>query len=121
MNAREHIVGGMIATTITYLTASAALGEPATPEGLLTAGMLGVPTGLALDLLEPAIHPHHRGPVHSTVALAGLVALANKTWTDLATPPVTRIWSLVVLAGIGSHHLLDATTPRGLPLTGFRL
>jgi inner membrane protein len=120
MNAREHILGGIIATSLTYLTASAALGEPATLAGLLTAGLFGVPTGLALDLLEPADHPHHRGPAHSTVAFAGLVALANKTWTDPTTPATARVWAMVLLAGIGSHHVLDATTPRGLPVTGIR-
>lgn len=120
MNAHEHILGGIIASSVTYLAASAASGEPATLEGLVIAGLLGVPTGLALDLVEPAQHPHHRGPAHSTLAVAGLLALANKTWTDPTTLPAARIWSLVVLAGIGSHHLLDATTPQGLPMTGFR-
>ena len=121
MNASEHMLGGVIATTLTYLVASAAAGESPTLGGFLTAAVVGIPAGLALDLIEPAIHPHHRGPAHSVVAFAGLAALANNLWCDGTVVPQAKVWGLVALAGVGSHHILDATTARGLPLSGIRL
>jgi inner membrane protein len=121
MNASEHMIGGAIATSLTYLLVSSAAGEAPTMEGLLTAALVGVPTGLLLDLVEPAIHPHHRGPAHSVLAFGGLVAVANGLWSDGTVTQTNKVWGLVALAGIGSHHVLDSSTPRGLPLTGIRL
>ena len=54
MKASEHILGGVIATTLTYLVASAITGESPNLEGLLMAGLVGIPTGLMLDWIEPA-------------------------------------------------------------------
>jgi membrane-bound metal-dependent hydrolase YbcI (DUF457 family) len=116
MNASEHILGGVIATTLTYLVASTAIGEPPTVGGLLTAAVVGIPAGLMLDVIEPAIHPHHRGPAHSIAAFAGLAALANNLCCSVATAPQAKVWGLVGLAGVSSHYVLDSTTSRGLPL-----
>ena len=58
MRAAEHILGGVITTTITYLAVSAILREPVTFEGLVVAGLVGVPAGLLLDWIEtPPIIP----------------------------------------------------------------
>jgi membrane-bound metal-dependent hydrolase YbcI (DUF457 family) len=116
VKASEHILGGVIATTLTCLVASAVTGEPPSLGGLLTAGFIGIPTGW----IEPAIDPHHRGPAHSILAFGGLAALGNSLWCDGAVAPQAKVWGLVALAGVGSHHVLDATTPRGLRLSGIR-
>jgi membrane-bound metal-dependent hydrolase YbcI (DUF457 family) len=121
MNASEHMLGGVIATSLTYLLVSSATGETPTMGGFFTAAVVGIPAGLMLDLIEPAVHPHHRGPAHSMAAFGGLAALANGLWCDSTVAPLTKVWGLVALAGISSHHILDASTPRGLPLTGIRL
>lgn len=121
MNAREHIIAGMITTSTTYLIASNALGQAPTLDGLLTAAIIGLPTGLALDFIEPASHPDHRGLAHSTAALGGLIAYATKHWSDPALAPSIRVWVIVILAGIISHHVLDATTTRRPPLVGLHL
>ena|ERR1700730_896423 len=120
MKASEHILGGVIATTLTYLVASAITGESPNLEGLLMAGLVGIPTGLMLEWFEPAIHPHHRRPAHSMLAFGGLAALGNSLWCDCTVSPQSKVWALVALAGVGSHHVLDATTARGLPLSGIR-
>jgi inner membrane protein len=121
MNGREHILGGVIATTITYVAASAAIGRPVNLQGILIAAALGVPAGLSLDLFEPAIHPHHRGVCHSQAAACGLGLVANHIWNDPCTSPEAKVWCMTVLAGVGSHFALDAQTPKGLPLLGLRL
>jgi inner membrane protein len=85
--------------------------------GLAAAAFLGIPAGLALDIIEPASHPHHRGPAHSVAAFAGLVTLAQKIWNS-PVPGTAKIWALALLAGVGSHHVLDVGSTKGLPLTG---
>ncbi len=118
MNASQHMIAGMITTSATYLIAARALGEPATIEGLTIAAIIGIPTGLALDLIEPAVHPGHRGLAHSVVSLAGITKLANNTWGDATTASAAKLWTVVILAGVISHFALDATTKRSLPLLG---
>jgi membrane-bound metal-dependent hydrolase YbcI (DUF457 family) len=118
MRAAEHILGGVITTTITYLAVSAILREPVTFEGLVVAGLVGVPAGLLLDWIEPANHPHHRGPAHSTVAFAGLLTLGHKVWNDPNLLQSGKVWTTLALAGVCSHHVLDATTTMGLPFSG---
>jgi hypothetical protein len=104
-------------------------------------GLLG---GLLPDLLEPATTPNHRSVAHSAVA-AGTLSLARLAeWQaecrtaaeavvkrSLAHPLGSAergsaewdamFWRLLagflvgLVAGYGSHVLLDAGTPRGLP------
>jgi membrane-bound metal-dependent hydrolase YbcI (DUF457 family) len=120
MRAKEHIAGGVIATTAAYILTSVALGQPISLEGLLSAAVIGVPTGLLLDLLEPATHPGHRAVCHSHAAAGGLALLANSIWIDPLLAPSAKVWGMTLLAGVGSHHVLDATTTSGLPLTGLK-
>jgi hypothetical protein len=98
MRAREHVLAGVTATTITYVAASAATGEPVTLQGILTAAALGVPAGL--DFFEPPIHPHHRGVCHSQAAACGLGLVASRIWNDpcigqTQRPPARRILRLI--------------------------
>lgn len=107
-------------------------------------GWLG---GIAPDGLEPATDPNHRKFAHSVVA-AGTLCLAPTTqfeawcmanaaaWDQaaFAHPAGTAersqaelkawLWRVVAgaaigaIAGYASHLLLDAGTPRGLPMIG---
>ena len=52
MKASEHILGGVIATTLTYVVASAVTGESPNLGGLLTAGCIGIPSGLPLSRIR---------------------------------------------------------------------
>jgi hypothetical protein len=106
-------LGGVITTTITYFTASAILGEPVTFGGLVVAGLVGAPAGLLLDWVEPADHPHHRGPAHGTLAFGGLLTLGHQVWNDPNVLPGVKVWTSIALVGVCSHHLLDPTTTRG--------
>lgn len=85
------------------------------------------------DVLEPAHHPNHRGPVHSvaTLALVGhqlapLAARANRLALANAEregDPLLRFLKqfaaglgVGAAAGFTSHLAADATTPKSLPL-----
>lgn len=75
------------------------------------------------DLLEPASHPGHRRFFHS-FTFAGLLGYAGyrvyKWETDGEFEAIVRF---ALLAGIGAyliHLLMDARTPKGLPLLGLK-
>lgn len=72
-------------------------------------------------MLEPASHPNHRQFFHS-LAFAGVLGMAAHklyTWEpDNSFDEATRF---VLLVGVGAyliHLLLDAGTPKSLPLIG---
>lgn len=84
-----------------------------------------VPSGAALgklpDLIEPAVHPHHRQFFHSVVVAAGLVAGMRKLYQwapDDDFEKLVRAFLLVGGAAYLSHLALDALTSRSLPLVG---
>lgn len=85
--------------------------------GALVAGVL---TKLP-DVLEPATHPNHRQFFHS-VAFAGLLAAAtHKVYRWQPETPgeeVTRFVMLVGAAAYFIHLVLDAATPKSLPILG---
>ncbi len=73
------------------------------------------------DILEPASHPNHRQFFHS-LAFAGVLGVAAHklyTWEpDNPFDEATRFILLVGVAGYLIHLLLDAGTPKSLPLVG---
>ena len=77
--------------------------------------------GILPDIIEPAIHPHHRQFFHSLAVLGGISVLL-KTLYDWQ--PVTadqkffRLLLLALCAGYFSHLFLDALTPRSIPMIG---
>jgi membrane-bound metal-dependent hydrolase YbcI (DUF457 family) len=111
-------------------------------------GLLGGWFGGALpDMLEPARDPNHRKAAHSVAAGGALTLARIAEWQatcrasaegaakraathPLGSPERSRaeidvlLWRLVagalvgLVAGYASHLLLDANTPRGLPLVG---
>lgn len=87
---------------------------------LLGAGLGAVFTNLP-DLLEPASHPNHRQFFHSLVFAGMLGAAAHKVYKWETDNPVDETIRFVLLAGAGAylvHLILDATTPKSLPLLG---
>lgn len=64
------------------------------------------------DILEPATHPNHRGTAHSIAVLLGITfALVNR----YPNHPLS-ILIKPALAGYGSHLVLDARTPKRIPI-----
>lgn len=73
------------------------------------------------DMLEPAIHPHHRQFFHSLV-FAGLVASGMYeayNWSpETDFDKFVRFCLLGAGAGILVHLAMDFATPRSLPVFG---
>lgn len=73
------------------------------------------------DVLEPAIHPNHRQFFHS-VAFASLLGMAGykiyKWNPDNLFDEAIRFALMVAIGAYGIHLLLDASTPKSLPLIG---
>lgn len=82
--------------------------------------VLGAVLGAKLpDILEPAVHSHHRAFFHSIAFAGGLIWAVKKLreWEPTtAEHRLLKAACLGALVGYGSHLALDATTPRSLPL-----
>jgi membrane-bound metal-dependent hydrolase YbcI (DUF457 family) len=87
---------------------------------LIGAGLAALVTNLP-DLLEPALHPHHRQFFHSVV-FVGLIGLAGyKLYTWEPNDDWERVLRFLLLVGCGAvlvHLAMDALTKRSLPLVG---
>ncbi len=83
---------------------------------ILAAGLTKLP-----DMLEPATHPNHRQFFHS-VAFAGMLGIVTHKvycWQPDNPPDETvRFLLLVCASAYFIHLLLDAGTPKSLPLIG---
>ena len=73
------------------------------------------------DMLEPATHPNHRQFFHS-VTFAGMLGVATHKvycWKpDNPADETVRFFLLVCASAYFIHLLLDAGTPKSLPLIG---
>lgn len=77
-------------------------------------GLLG---SLAPDKFEPADSPHHRSLCHSWIALSGSVYAISKTINNMGNVnPHVAAFTRGLSVGYTSHLLLDAKTPKGLPV-----
>ncbi|WP_456417133.1 metal-dependent hydrolase [Thiolapillus sp.] len=73
------------------------------------------------DLIEPAIHPHHRQFFHSIGFLVMIGCGLKKVYDwqpDGQAERILRFLTLCAGAGYISHLVLDGFTPRFLPLHG---
>jgi len=119
-NLKEHLFISAAATGITYLAMSRYyLRQPSLEEAVTCVGV-GMLSGIAPDLMEPALHPQHRQFCHSLTAGGLLVHTGltkcgeqNNNWSQFA-----KILGACVIIGYLVHLALDATTPRSLPLLG---
>lgn len=122
MNKKGHRIGGTVATSLTL-----ALLEPGITDGAMLTG------GIMLGALLPDIDAdysyinskfkliskvyklipndnivfRHRGLLFHSVYTIVLLVLSYKSY---GYP-----WILGLIIGVLSHHILDATTPAGLP------
>lgn len=87
--------------------------------------LLAIGTGTAFgelpDILEPATNPHHRQFCHSLVVLATVGYGVKKVYDWKPEDSAGEFWRTIALcagAGYISHLVLDALTPRSLPVIG---
>jgi inner membrane protein len=85
-------------------------------QGKVLLGALGgAVVGVLPDLLEPATHPGHRAFFHS-VAFAALGGAGVHKVLKHVKDPELRQAIIAAAAVYGSHLVLDAGTPVGLPV-----
>ena len=113
---RTHAVAGCAAGVAAYLLGSWFLRRQVRLGEILLSGLGGFATGCLPDGVEPALHPNHRSFFHSLTAGS---AVAYVDWRafdfeNISDEAKLVIW--VLSAGYISHLLLDAVTPKALPL-----
>lgn len=94
--------------------------EEKTIKPLAGALLAGTLTRLP-DVLEPAVHPNHRQFFHSVVFAGLLAAATHKVYRWEPETPGEEVARFVMLVGAAAyfiHLVLDATTPKSLPLLG---
>ncbi|HET8924795.1 MAG TPA: metal-dependent hydrolase [Candidatus Acidoferrum sp.] len=115
-NAKTHVgvaAGVGIASYVLYCTYNQRKFDFG--EALLAVGacVLG---GVAPDGLEPALNPWHRSLGHSVSAGAVSAGAVARSWTASGSGPGSNFLLLFFALGYFTHLVLDAGTPRGLPL-----
>ncbi len=118
-NAAEHTLGALAIVGLGHCALEASQGE-LTPAPLMSGALASLCASLP-DIIEPAIHPHHRQFFHS-VAFAGLlVALGIEVYRWKPEKPfeqIVRAAALIAGASYLAHLVMDARTPRSIPLVG---
>jgi membrane-bound metal-dependent hydrolase YbcI (DUF457 family) len=99
-----------------YLWYCRATGRGATLGGVLGAALGGGVVALIADVLEPPLHPNHRGFFHSVAALALSTYAGVRPLNDPRSYQGEELLALVCGLAYVSHLLLDGLTPKSLPL-----
>lgn len=117
-NFKEHLVISSAVTSITYLSLCKYFDRRPDLAEFLICESIGVVTGAAPDIFEPAVHPNHRAFGHSLTLGVGLARYAflkcrneNDDWEQFQ-----KIVVVVVVVAYLAHLLADAFTPRRLPV-----
>ena len=112
----HSVVGGLCG-----LGVALAEQDKQSPINLMLAIGVGVVFGKLPDILEPAIHPHHRQFCHSVAVFAVVAYGIKKAYEWKPQGSIGEFWRVLALcagAGYISHLVLDGVTPRSLPLLG---
>jgi inner membrane protein len=117
-NRNAHMVIGATAGVGGYIAVQVARGEEVKVSRILLWGALGAFVACIPDLLEPAIHSHHRAIMHSGVALCGLAYLTKRVMDSPTLPGEAKAACVSLIAAYASHGLADSCTPRGIPVLG---
>jgi len=106
------ILGGVVGLAI-YALHKRINHERWTSEGTLGSICGGALCGILADKLEPAFHnPNHRQALHSFATLVGMLSAYNKLGSNISQKLMINIG----IGGYASHLIMDAFTPKGLPL-----
>jgi len=126
VNRRAHAVGGAIAATLAaYLDECEATGTAVSADEawarVCAACGFGALCGSLPDLLEPACHPNHRQFFHS-VTCGLLLAVGIRRVSTWNPEERWEQWVRIAALAAGSayliHLIMDATTPKSLPVLG---
>jgi len=130
----DHDVAGALAGGAAVVLSALAAGRTPSFAEVLGGTASGFLVSRVPDVVEPATHPGHRRLAHSAVALgaAGIAVprlhgahISGATAADREDDPVRRFLgrfaagaAMGSAGGYASHLVLDATTPKGIPLLG---
>ncbi len=119
-NGMTHsIAGGLSGLAVSLLDTD---GQDGFSHNPVLATAVGTFFGKLPDILEPSLrNPHHRQFCHSITVLVALGYGLRKAYKWKPKDKMeSALRGLVLCAGAGyiSHLLLDASTPRSLPLLG---
>lgn len=100
-----------------YLFQNKQKNQPVTLGEILLVGGASALAGCVPDMIDVATSPNHRGIAHS-VGVSG--SLLRIFWDMIRDNPNLNdkekaFWHSIIF-GCGSHLVLDATTPKGLPI-----
>lgn len=116
-NAGTHMIAG----GLTGAAAAVSLQTEPEPDpaAIIAGAFVGGVAGRVPDILEPAMHPNHRAFFHSVGVLAVVGYGTYKAWRWEPENDFERICRWLALVGGAaymSHLVLDASTPKGLPI-----
>lgn len=118
-SAAAHYAGGLGAGLMTAFLDQNPAEERLMLSAIVTASAV---VGSKLpDVLEPAIHSHHRQFFHSLLVLGGAAYAAYWLWKwrpETTEQRCLRAALCGLLVGYCSHLGMDLLTPRGLPVVG---
>lgn len=116
MNRAGHAIAGGMVAAVGYFAFCKICEEPPDLRDLLGLMGMGAAAACIHDVLEPALHPNHRAFVHSLALNAALAIGTREFWLNSMAPLGQKIlWTTLELAFL-SHPVLDAATPKGLPI-----
>lgn len=118
-NGKTHRVAAGVTVGGALALADAQAGK-LTLRPIVGAGLAALLTNLP-DRLEPATYPNHRQFFHSVACAAGVATCGYLLYRWQPTEDwkkAVRFALLVACAAYGVHLVLDATTPKSLPLFG---
>ena len=118
-SAAAHYAGGLASGLVTSFLDQNPAEERLMLGAILTASAV---IGAKLpDVVEPAIHSHHRQFFHSLLVLGGAVYAARWLWKwqpETTEQRCLRAALCGLLVGYCSHLGMDAFTPRSIPAIG---
>lgn len=118
-SAAAHYAGGLASGLVTsFLDQNPA--EERLMLGAIVTASAAVGSKLP-DVLEPAIHSHHRQFFHSLLVLGGAIYAVRWLWKwkpETTEQRCLRAALCGLLVGYCSHLGMDAFTPRSIPVIG---
>ena len=116
MNSTEHFIAAGITASIVDAIIQKSKNGQVDIRRSIGFGFLGGLVGLLPDILEPANNPNHRGTCHSVATGIGLILLINNIKNNQNMSAESKEVWISIISAYGSHLVLDAQTPKSLPL-----
>jgi len=116
VNGKTHLAAGLLCGVFVEVAYSLATKRQVILSNLALSGLAGALSAALPDVLEPAVDPNHRSLCHGGLAVCGVAYGLRKVVTTAEMPDWLGALARGALVGYASHLVLDATSPKGLPL-----